>query len=438
MNISLRRQLAVWLSASILVTGALATVLSFWLAREAANDLQDAQLVQLAAVLAAGTVLPAPPKFEPRGEEDAEIHLVIKPLGTGRLDPDPEVDLLLPATLPSGLQSLEQSGVRWRAVVSQNTAGQRFAVAQRMTVRDEAASESALLTLLPLVVAVPVLLLIARFVLVRAFAPMAAVSAEVDRLDGLRLAPLDERHVPVEALPLVQAVNRLMRRLTVALDQQRRFIADAAHELRTPVAALIVQADNVSHVELPRAARARMAALRQGLARMSSLIDQLLSLARMQDAAPGVPQCVELSALVRAAIEDILPLAQAKGVDLGCLRIERVTVEGDPLHAQALVRNVIDNAVRYTSSGGTVDVTLSAQGSDACLIVEDTGPGIGPDDVERVFKPFVRLLGHTQTGSGLGLAIVRKAAQRLGGHIELGARTDRRSGLRFAYRQVRA
>jgi two-component system OmpR family sensor kinase len=438
MNASLRKRLFVWLSASILVAGVLAAALSFALSYEDANELQDTQLRQVAAVLSNGALSPASLTFEPRNNEDAETHFVIKRLGSAPPAPNPAVDLPLPEALRPGLQSIEQSGVRWRAIVTQDAAGQRFAVAQRMTVRDEVARDTALLTLLPLLLLVPVLLLIVRFVLRQAFAPMTAMSAEVDQLDGSQLAALDERHVLLEALPLVQAVNRLMRRLALVLEQQRRLVSDAAHELRTPVAALIVQADNVLHVSLPPEAKARMSALRQGLARMSSLIDQLLSFARVQGAAPSMTQRLELSALVRSAIEDILPMAQAKGVDLGCVRIDPAVIQGDPLHAYALVRNAVDNAVRYTPSGGAVDVSLSVEGNEACLIVEDTGPGIAPADIERVFEPFVRVLGSHESGSGLGLAIARVASQALGGRIELGQRTDHRTGLRFIYRQLSA
>ena len=436
MNVSLRRRLFIWLSTSILVAGLLAAALSFALSYQEANELQDTQLEQVAAVLAKGALSSAPMAFKPRNNEEAETHFVIKLLGSMPPDPNPAVDLPLPETLKPGLQSIEQSGVHWRAIVTRNVAGQRFAVAQRMTVRDENARQAALLTLLPLVVLVPVLLLIVRFVLRQAFAPMSAMSAEVDRLDGNQLAALDERNVPLEVLPLVQAVNRLMRRLALVLEQQRRLVSDAAHELRTPVAALIVQADNVQHVDLPPEATSRMVSLRQGLARMSSLIDQLLNFARVQGAAPSMSQRLDLNALVRSAIEETLPLAQAKGVDLGCVRTDPATVQGDPLHAYALVRNAIDNAVRYTPSGGAVDVSVSVEGHQACLVVEDTGPGIAPTDIERVFEPFVRVLGSKESGSGLGLAIARTASQALGGSIELGERTDQRSGLRFIYRQA--
>jgi signal transduction histidine kinase len=427
----------VWLSASILCAGLVAGALSFVLSYEDANALQDTQLEQVAAVLTQAGQLPPPSRFRPRSNEEAETHFVIKAFGAAAVEPNPAIDLSMPESLQPGLHSIEQSGVRWRVVVTHTASGQRFAVAQRMTVRDEVARDTALLTLLPLIVLVPVLLAIVGLVLRKAFAPMTAMSREVDQLDGTQLGALDERPVPVEALPLVQAVNRLMRRLALVLEQQRRLVSDAAHELRTPVAALIVQADNVQHV-LPDTAQPRMTSLRQGLARMSSLIDQLLDFARVQGAAPSMRQRLEFGALVRSAIEEILPMAQAKGVDLGCVRLEPVAIQGDPLHAYALVRNVVDNAVRYTPAGGSVDVSVSAEGAEACLVVEDTGPGIAPNDVQRVFEPFVRVLGHQETGSGLGLAIARTASQVLGGRIELGQRADHRTGLRFSYRQARA
>jgi signal transduction histidine kinase len=147
------------------------------------------------------------------------------------------------------------------------------------------------------------------------------------------------------------------------------------------------------------------------------------------------PQALELDALVRRAIEESVPLAQSRGVDLGCVRIERTELQGDPLQAYALVRNAVDNAVRYTPAGGAVDVSVWMEDGAACFVVEDTGPGIPAADLGRVFDPFVRILGSHESGSGLGLAIARTAANTLGGVIALDARLDGGKGLRFVYRQ---
>jgi signal transduction histidine kinase len=438
LNTSLRRRLSAWLGAWILVVGVLAAALAFVIEYEGANKLQDTQLRQIAAVLALNPLPPTALPFEPRGLGDRETHLVIKRLGATAPDADAGTGLALAEPLRPGLQTIEQGEVQWRAIVSQDAVGQRFAVAQHMAQRNDRALEVAALTLLPLALSMPALLLIVNGVLKRAFAPMSAMTAEVDRLDGSHLAELDERPVPLEALPLVQAVNRMVRRVAVAIEQQRRLVSDAAHELRTPVAALIVQADNVQHVNLPPEASTRMATLRQGLARMSALIDQLLHFARVQGATSAMVQRLDLNQLVRSAIEDVLPMAQAKNVDLGCPRIDEATIRGDPMHARVIVRNAVDNAVRYTPSGGSVDVSVLAEGGEVCLVVEDTGPGIAKEDLKRVFEPFVRVLGSDESGSGLGLAIARSAAQALGGQIELGERGDRHPGLRFTYRQMRA
>jgi two-component system OmpR family sensor kinase len=284
------------------------------------------------------------------------------------------------------------------------------------------------------------LLLIMNLVLRRSFARLAALSREVDEVDGVRpSAALDTARVPSEVLPLVHAVNRLLARLGAVLDQQRRMVADAAHELRTPVAATRVQADNLAHASLSPEARERLGSLQGGLLRISELIEQLLNLARVQgNVVVADAQPVLLDAVVRSAIEAMLPLAEANGVDLGCVRLDSAQLTGSRAHAYALVRNAIDNAVRYTPSGGSVDVSVSVSDGMAMFAVEDTGPGIEPAQRDRVFEPFFRLLGHRQPGSGLGLAIVRSAAQALGGRVELSARPDGRPGLLFTYRQALA
>lgn len=438
MNASLRRRLFVSVGIGIFAVGLSAALLSFAIEYDQAHKLQDTQLTEIAAVLARNPLPTTALSFEPRGLGERATHLVIKRLGTTPPDVDAGTGLAMAEPLPPGLQTIEQGEVQWRAIVSQDSAGQRFAVAQRVTQRDDLALQVAMMTLPPLVLSIPLLLLIVNGVMGRAFAPMAAMSAEVDRLDGSELRPLDERSIPLEALPLVQAINRLMQRLERVLEQQRRLVSDAAHELRTPVAALIVQADNVQHVSLPPEATVRMASLRQGLTRISALIDQLLHFARLQGITPSASQRVDLNQLVRAAIEDVLPMAQAKRVDLGCPRIDEAAIRGDPLHVQALVRNAVDNAVRYTPAGGSVDVSVLAEDGEVCVVVEDTGPGIAREDLKRVFEPFVRVLGSNESGSGLGLAIARTAAQALGGRIELGERSDHHSGLRFTYRQMLA
>jgi two-component system OmpR family sensor kinase len=435
MNRSLRKRLSLWLSAAIVVMSVVTGAITFRMNSQDADDLQDTQLRQIAAALATQPVLPARHFFHPRDAEDAETHLVIRALGSTDIDPDPRIDVMLAATLADGLQTVRTSQVQWRVMVTRDAGGQAFGVAQRQTVRDEVARDSAVAALVPMLVLVPLLLLIVHLLLRQGFAPLAALTRELDAGDGHRLKPLIPADVPSEALPLVLAVNGLLARLGGVLEQQRRMVADAAHELRTPLAATRVQADNLGHAELTPDARSRLESLQHGLDRISELVAQLLKFARVQGAAPNVDEAIALDAVIRSAIEESLALAEARRIDLGCIRLDRAQIRGDRTHAYALVRNAIDNAVRYTPEGGWVDVSLVIDDGLAVVAVEDTGAGIAADLRERVFEPFFRILGSQQSGNGLGLAIVRSAAQSLGGEVELGERLDGQSGLRFVYRQ---
>jgi two-component system, OmpR family, sensor kinase len=264
------------------------------------------------------------------------------------------------------------------------------------------------------------------------------LAQEADRVDGSHLNALSASDIPSELQPFVHAVNRLLKRLSVAFEQQRRLISNAAHELRSPVAALTVQAENVRTVALKPDDQARVAALHGGLNRIAQLIEQLLGFARVQGGSERQLIRFSLDEVVRSAIESVLPLAMDKEIDLGCTQLGRVDIIGTPQDAYALVRNAIDNAVRYTPRHGAVDVSLHRAGSLAHFVVEDTGPGIPRDDLERVFDPFVRILGNHESGSGLGLSIARGAATAMGGHIELANRDAPMHGLRFAYRQAAA
>ena len=435
MNRSLRQRLSLWLSVAIIGMGAATASTAFWLNFRDANTLLDTLLQQIAATLAMQPVAVARDRFQPRDDEDAETHLVIRPLGSAGIDPDPHIDVLLPASLRPGLHDIEAAGVHWRVFVRNDAEGHAFGVAQRQRVRDEVARDSAVTALVPMLVLVPLLLLIVHLLLRQGFAPLVALSGEVDAGDARQLAPLRGEGVPREVLPLVHAVNRLLARVGGLLEQQRRLVADAAHELRTPVATARIQADNLAHADLTPDARVRLESLQRGLARNSELVDQLLKLARVQGTAPLADQHIELDVLTRSAIEQTLALAETHQVDLGCIRLDRAKVRGDAMHAFALIRNAIDNAVRYAPAGGWVDVSLVTDDGFALLAIEDTGPGIPPDLRERVFEPFFRILGTRQSGNGLGLAIVRSAAEALGGSVELTERLDGQRGLRFVYRQ---
>ncbi len=438
MTPSLRRRLSWWQSLSVLAAGLVAASASFVLALDEATDSQDAQLEQVASALSRQAFERLPPEQLPKDVEEAETRFVIAPLGSSQGSGDAAVNFALPSNLAEGLHTIRHKGVGWRVMVSRDSSNRRFAVAQTLNARNEDALSTALFVLIPLALLIPTLLVGVRISIARAFAPLDELSRQADRVDGSNPNPLAADIAPAELKSFIGAVNRLLVRLADTLDQQRRLISNAAHELRSPVAALTLQAENIRAAPLDEESAHRLTALRGGLERIAQLIEQLIGFARLQSTVKRPATVLRFDSTVRAAIESVMPLAIEKGIDLGCPRLEPVHIFGTADDAYALVRNVVDNAVRYTPRGGTVDVSLQADGHSACLTVEDSGPGIAPADFDRVFEPFVRVLGSGESGSGLGLSIARGAAETMGGFIELANRSTPPGGLRVTYRQAAA
>ena len=218
------------------------------------------------------------------------------------------------------------------------------------------------------------------------------------------------------------------------MEGQRRFIADAAHELRTPITALSLQAENLDPVDMPPAARDRVDALKRGMARTKRLLEQLMALARQDADICTIDERAFLDQVAKETVADLLPQASARGIDLGFKSAETVSVRIDPISLASVVRNLLENAIKFSPDGGAVDVTVRKEAEWALFQVEDAGPGIPVDDLERALEPFFR--GHSKLeGSGLGLSIVKKIVDRHSGFIQLTNIEELgRSGLRAAVR----
>jgi two-component system OmpR family sensor kinase len=404
----------------ILAMAVPAGVFSFYSAYHEANDLQDDQLRQVAALVLSRDLPPATPDRHAIGkmkdEESKVIVQVLAPAAPAKGDDDA---LRLPADLRDGIQTFKAGRVHWRLFVQTTPSGQRLAVGQQTAVRDEIARDSGLRTMMPFMVLIPVLIALVSFLVRRMLRPIALLSQEVDRRDDQDMRPLAEQQVADEIRPLIGSINRLLRRVADNMDAQRRFLADAAHELRSPLTALSLQAENLAATDLSPASKARLLPLRQGLNRSKALLEQLLTLARSQNT--GAPQLaqVSLQAVLRRVMEDSLPLAQARQVDIGIEADTEITLAAQEVDIVALVRNLIDNAILYTPQGGSVELRAGMQSGLVSIEVEDSGPGIEEAERERVFDPFYRVLGSGQDGSGLGLSIVKSIVARLHGRIEL-------------------
>jgi two-component system OmpR family sensor kinase len=413
MTKSLRARLFVGLTAVILLAGCLGGVLTYLWAFDEAIEMQDSTLIQIGSLLENGGVKT---DTSLHGiDADAEVDVI--ELGTVPHGPAEERQLW---SLPDGLRVAMFRGQPVRILLRSRPDGSRFAITQPTDVRDDIAGNMAFRTLLPIATLIPCLLLVTALVIAGSLRPMVHLAGDLDLRRGDDMTPLPLAGMPSELHPFIVSINGLLERMKRMMDQQRRFVADAAHELRTPITALGLQAENLDTVELPDQARERLAVLRQGMRRTNHLLEQLLALARHE----GGPHreaavVVELDRLVRDSVEDVLPEAARKVIDVGFELIEPTAIKGEPVMLATMIRNLLDNAVRYTPRGGRVDIGVYRDADAAVLQIEDTGPGIPPGEMDRIFEPFFRGSQPGEDGTGLGLSIVKRIVDRSSGAIML-------------------
>jgi two-component system, OmpR family, sensor kinase len=227
---------------------------------------------------------------------------------------------------------------------------------------------------------------------------------------------LPDNRLPAEVRPVVDALNGLLERLATALDTQKAFVADAAHELRTPLAAVQIQSQLVARAKDDASRKEALEDLQAGITRATRLAEQLLALARSEPDGKSASTPVDLHALLDDCVGAYVLLAQQRGVDLGIEANEAATINGDANALRVMFNNLIDNATKYTPRGGRVDVSLQLDGGRPLVRIADSGQGIPADERERVFDRFYRVgsgASRARTdvaGSGLGLAIVRRIA----------------------------
>ena len=274
----------------------------------------------------------------------------------------------------------------------------------------------------PLAAILPVLALLMWFVVGRGLAPLTGFTRALATRGPNALAPVPTARLPSELRPLAGALNDLLGRLGRALERERTFIADAAHALRTPLAAVALQAQLLERTSAGPGRAPALERLKAGVQRSARLVQQLLVLARqgaIPDAEP--PGSVDLAALAHEVVAEAAAFAASRGINLG-IDAAAARVGGDAEGLRVLLANLVENAVRYTPAGGTVDVRVRTDGADAIAEVLDTGPGIPPVERERVFDRFYRGNPADGPGSGLGLAIVREIAARHDATVDLLAR----------------
>ena len=415
---SLRAQLLWLMGAAMLVAVLVQGIATFFNTLYETDEIFDYQLRQMALSLGSGGLVPTEaPDGEEHEDENDEFEFIVQVSRDGKPIYRSDAGVVLPAT-PPGFADAAVAGTALR-VYTVHRAGRTLQVAQTHAARRQLAVAFALRSTWPVLLMAPLLLFAVAWSVARAVRPLQRVARELEHRAATRFEPIDATGVLPEMQPVVRAMNDLLERIRHAFDTQRAFVADAAHELRSPLTALKLQVQNLARAPDESVRALAQQRLSAGIERSIHLVEQLLTLARQEGIAASVADSTDVAAAARLALADVAPLAHARRIDLGLIRADVGTVAAPADAVRILVRNLVDNAVRYSPADSKVDVSVVSQATDVVLEVADAGPGIPPEEHARVFDRFYRRDGAGTEGSGLGLAIVKVIAQRYGATVAL-------------------
>lgn len=446
--LSIRGRLLILLLGATALLWLVATGLSYFDARHELNELFDAQMAESGRVLlmqaahdldeAVEHAVPQP--ATERGEIEhpyaQQLHVQIWD-GRGRLVYQSSNDL--PAEpvvegITNGFADRTLHGARWRVLVLTDPESElEIQICQNYDAREGLAREIARNMLVPLVVALPLLAAVIWFGTASGIRPLARLAGVLERRAPENLSPIDDAPRPRELEPVIASLNGLLARLRERFETERRFTADAAHELRTPLAALKTQAQVAVGARNGGEREHALAQIVRGTDRMTRLVQQLLTLARLDpDVAGEAAELVELREVARDVLAEFAPLGLEREVAMTLREGEPAPVRGSRELLATLVRNLVENALRHGGSGDAVRVDVAAEAGAVRLVVLDSGPGIPSEERERVFDRFHRLEGSNHPGSGLGLSIVKRIAELHGASVTLD--DGERGGLRVTVR----
>ena len=410
---SLQVRISIALILMFLPLSIIAGAFSYYQTYHEAEELQDDLLRQTAAYIN--------PKTTDYTQIGSENHILIQTFGQ-------EDTVPLSDTLGEGFHTIKGSvddddddddDDEYRAYIRQTPQG-KIAVLQETEYRDDLAATAAYQSVLPLLIALPLMILLTVWITYRAMRPVKTLSASLGQRRSDDLSPLDGEGVPSEIQGFVTAINQLLQRTGENIRRQQRFIADAAHELRSPLTALSLQAERL--VKLPQSddAREQTGLILQSIQRNRHLLEQLLTHARAQGSETQRNLTdISLQAQFRRVLQELMPLALNKQQDIGVAVENDIRIRADDTEIYTLIKTFTDNAIRYTPAGGRIDIGFSETPTTLTIWVEDDGPGIPAAERSRVTDAFYRILGTEQQGTGLGLSIADAIAKRYGGKLIL-------------------
>jgi len=409
---SLRARLLWFLLAAVVMTAVAQALIAYRTALAETDEIFDYQMQQMAMSLRPG--LPVGAELEDRfaaPDEDNFDFVVQVWSNDGLRIFRSTARAELPQRAVLGFSNVQARGTTYR-LYSVAAGSQVIQVAQDLATRRQMAGTLALRTVSPIVLMVPLLMLVVWWVVSASLTPVARVRRQVAEREADDLSELNESGMPDEIRPLVHELNLLFNRMRQAFDAQKNFVADAAHELRSPLAALKLQVQGLRRATDAPSRDLAVNRLSAGIDRATRLVEQLLVLARQQAGSEvdAKTTAVDLTSLARHVLSDMAAAAMNRQIDLGLAHADDSVVNGHEEALRILIRNLLDNAIKYTPPAGTINLAINCQDGKVLLTVDDSGPGIPLADRDRVLDRFYRVSGAHGSGSGLGLAIVKTIA----------------------------
>ncbi|ALV60236.1 histidine kinase [Burkholderia cenocepacia] len=428
-NASLRRRLLTWLLPAACVIGLVASAGTYWGALRELDDLLDDQMRSMSKQIVVGPNGELSFSNHAKGKHGFEASdpdaVLLQVWRNGTLVYSADRDSKLPPPAQQGIASVDVGGQPWRTYVTER-GGTTIRLAQARHARWEAIAGIAVHLLWPVFSMLPLLALGLWFGIGAGLRPLRAIASGLKRRNANNLEPVDVASMPNEVRPLAEAINDLLARLDRSFTLQRHFIADAAHELRTPIMGLSIQSQLLRRAATAEEREHILAQIHAGTTRLGHLAEQLLTLARLEpdaQAAVSASAPVDLAALCRSVVSDRARVADAHRIDLGAIVDVPVMAAGNADTLRVLLNNLVDNAIRYAGEGARVDVSARVDGTTPVLEVADDGPGIPEAERADVWERFYRGEGAqaaTSSGSGLGLSIVKRIAEQHRATVSLG------------------
>ena len=412
---SLKKRLIIYVSVFSIALGCLLIFSAYRIALQEINEVLDAQMQNLAERVAQHDPEPVQSQFD-QAKHYHEEDLFVDVWSYANAEHKTHaLNLLVHPVKKAGFYTHKTAQGVWHTYILPLEHYQ-IQVSQQQSTRQHLALELAGSMFIPYLLFMPFIIWGLSWIISRSLQPLDDFKAELAQRGSEELSPIASNTYPLEIVPTIMEMNHLFERISSAQQEQRQFIADAAHELRTPITALNLQMQ-ILLKQFPDAQELQN--LSKGLIRIQHLVSQLLSLAK-QDASileVETKQQFLLNQVAVNCVEQLVHLAMQKEIDLGMERQEDVLLHCQESAVHSIIYNLIDNAIKYTPNQGVINVSVFEQAGFAMIQVEDSGPGISPELYEQILKRFYRVHHHLEIGSGLGLSIVDKATERLGGKL---------------------